>query len=62
MDYELPEHGFAGDSVHATQRHFVQCLRSGLPFESEAVDHLRCVEIIDAAYASAATGQAVRLS
>lgn len=62
VDYELPEHGFAGDSVHATQRHFVQCVRSGLPFESEAVDHLRCVEIIDAAYASAATGQAVTLS
>jgi hypothetical protein len=50
-DHHLREHGFAGDSVHATQRHFVQCLRSDLPFESEVVDHLRCVEIIDAAYA-----------
>ena len=59
--YELPEHGFAGDSVHATQRHFVQGLRSGLPFESEAVDHVRCVEIIEAAYTSAATGQAIAL-
>lgn len=62
VDYDLPEHGFAGDSVHATQRHFIRSLRSGLPFESEAVDHLRCVEIIDAAYVSAATGEAITVA
>jgi predicted dehydrogenase len=61
VEYDLPEHGFAGDSVHATQRHFIQSVRSGLPFESEAVDHLRCVEIIEAAYTSAATGRSVTL-
>ncbi len=62
VDYEVPEIGFAGDSVRATQQHFIQSLRSGLPFESEPLDHLRCVEIIEAAYDSAETGRAVTLT
>lgn len=61
VDYEVPDIGFAGDSVYATQRHFITSLRSGLPFDSEPEDHLRCVGIIEAAYASAASGNAIAL-
>lgn len=57
--YDLPETGFAGDSVLATQRHFIASLRSGMPFDSEPNDHLRCAEIIEAAYTSASTGRAI---
>lgn len=53
VDYEIPEQGFAGDCVYALQRHFVDALVSGLPFESEGDDFLRSVEVIEAAYQSA---------
>jgi predicted dehydrogenase len=62
IDYEVPDSGFAGDSVYATQRHFVSSLRSGLPFDTEPEDHLRCVEVIEAAYASADSGRAIALA
>ena len=61
VDLDVPETGFAGDSVLATQRHFIDSLRSGMPFETEASDHLRGLEIVEAMYASAERGEAVHL-
>ena len=61
VEYEVPDLGFAGDSVYATQRHFIGALRSSLPFETDGEDYLRSVEIIEAAYTSAETQAVVSL-
>ena len=48
--------GYRGDSVLGTQRHFVECLRSGAPFETPAADYLESFAAVEAAYRSAADG------
>ncbi|HUE96793.1 MAG TPA: Gfo/Idh/MocA family oxidoreductase [Longimicrobiaceae bacterium] len=59
--YEHPRQGFAGDSILGLQRHFVERLRSGAPFESEGSDYLRTLRVVEACYASAAEGRVVHL-
>jgi predicted dehydrogenase len=61
LDYEREDKNFAGDCVYALQRHFVQCLATGQPFESHGRDYLRTMAIVEAAYRSAASGQVVRV-
>jgi predicted dehydrogenase len=53
--------GYKGDSVHATQEHLLDCLRSGRPSESDGRDYLKTVQAVFACYRSAETGQAVTL-
>jgi predicted dehydrogenase len=60
FDYDRPARGFAGDSVYALQRHFVDCLLAGAPFESAPEDYLRSMRAAEAAYESHRTGQTVR--
>jgi predicted dehydrogenase len=45
--------GYRGDSVFATQRHFIDCLRSGAQFETSAEDYLETFSVVEAAYRSA---------
>ncbi|MCC6585367.1 MAG: Gfo/Idh/MocA family oxidoreductase [Bryobacterales bacterium] len=45
--------GYRGDSVRATQQHFVDCLRTGERFETAAADYLQTYRAVTAAYASA---------
>lgn len=59
-EYAHRDDGFAGDCVLATQRHFVDALRTGSPFETGGRDYLRTLAVVDAIYESAATGQPVR--
>jgi D-apiose dehydrogenase len=47
------------DSVPRTQQHFIDCLRNGSEFETSAADSLQTYALAEAAYRSAATGQAV---
>ena len=54
------DRGFAGDCVYALQRHFVERMSDGAPFESTGEDYLRTVRAMEACYASAAAGQVVR--
>lgn len=61
VEYERETRGFAGDCVHRLQRHFVDCMRSGAPFESSGDDYLKTIEVVEAAYESAATGEVIRL-
>ncbi|MGE0129433.1 MAG: Gfo/Idh/MocA family protein [Blastocatellales bacterium] len=61
-DYEVPTEGYRADSVHATQRHFISCLRTGERCESEGEDYLKTVAAVFACYESAETGQSVQLS
>ena len=53
--------GYRGDSVRATQQHFIECLRSGAEFESDASEYLKTVAVVEAGYRSAETEAAVRL-
>jgi predicted dehydrogenase len=46
--------GYRGDSVYATLLHFIGCLESGQPFESEAREYLeKTYAVVEAAYLSA---------
>jgi predicted dehydrogenase len=51
--------GRLGDSVHATQAHFISCLKDGSPFESSGRLYLRTFAAVQAAYRSAAEGRRV---
>jgi predicted dehydrogenase len=59
--YEIPTAGYKGDSVWATQRHLLTCLRSDEPSESEGRDYLKTVAAVFACYESAESGQVVTL-
>ena len=61
LHYARERKNFAGDCAYFLQRHFVDCLVSGQEFETNGVDYLKNVRIVDAAYESARTGNVVRL-
>ena len=52
--------GYKGDSCRATQQHFVDCLRSGEPFETAADEYLHTVAAVEAAYRSAAENRPIK--
>jgi D-apiose dehydrogenase len=54
--------GYKGDSVRATQQHFIDCLRSGAKFETGVREYFGSFAAVEAAYASAAEGRAIVLS
>ena len=60
--FPLATKGYKGDSVHATQSHLADCLRSGQRCESEGRDYLKTVQAVFACYRSAETGQVVSLN
>jgi predicted dehydrogenase len=51
--------GYRGESILDTQRHFIDCLCSGEPFETGARDYLNTVALVEAAYLSAQSNRAV---
>lgn len=59
LDYPHPREGFAGDCVHALQRHFVDRMLDGAPFESSGEDYLKSTALMEACYQSHASGQVV---
>jgi predicted dehydrogenase len=60
--YAAPTEGYRGDSVRATQQHFVSCLRTGGRCETEGDEYLKTVDTVFACYDSAKAGQAVSIS
>jgi predicted dehydrogenase len=54
IPYTRADRNFAGDCCHATQRHFVECLLGGQPFETSGDDYLRTLAVQEAVYQSAA--------
>ena len=54
--------GYRGDSVRATQSHFISCLRTGEPFESGGREYLPSFAAMEAAYRSAAERRMVEVS
>jgi predicted dehydrogenase len=61
VEYERARRGFAGDCVYRLQRHFVDCMLARAPFESTGEDYLKTIEIVEAAYESAARQEVVRV-
>jgi predicted dehydrogenase len=59
LDYPHTREGFAGDCVYAIQRHFVDRMIDGAPFESTGEDYLKSTALMEACYRSHATGQVV---
>ncbi|HIG31294.1 MAG TPA: Gfo/Idh/MocA family oxidoreductase [Planctomycetes bacterium] len=59
--YKHYPRGFAGDCVYTTQRHFIDRLQDGKPFETSGEDYLRTITVLDAAYRSAETHKTVEI-
>ena len=57
--YPFEKVNFSGDCVYATQKHFVQNLISGMPFETGIFDYLKNMLIQDAIYKSNEIGTPV---
>jgi predicted dehydrogenase len=53
--------GYRGDSVRATQRHFIDGLRFGAPFESGGREYLKTFRAVEAAYESVTERRAIAL-
>jgi D-apiose dehydrogenase len=53
--------GYKGNSVRATQQHFIDCLQSGKPFETGAKEYMQTFIAVEAAYQSAESGRRVSL-
>jgi len=51
----------AQDSVFHTQAHSLHCLKSGCVAETSGEDNLKTYALVEAAYASAASGQAISM-
>jgi predicted dehydrogenase len=53
--------GYRGDSVYATQAHFVDCLKTGRPCESSVGEYLeKTFAVVEAAYQSLGSGRRVQ--
>lgn len=61
VSVEFDKGTFAGDCVYSLQRHFVDCLISGAPFESNGNDYLRSIKAVEAAYRSNETQTIVHM-
>ena len=61
VHYQRENLNFAGDCVYQLQRHFTDRMLDGRSFESTGEDYLKTLAVVDAVYASAASGEAVRL-
>jgi len=59
--YEHSHRGFAGDSVFATLRHFLDRLQDGAPFETGGENYLNTLAVQEAVYASSAAGRPVAI-
>lgn len=54
--YHPSTNGFAGDCVFETQKHFVECLASGVEFETSGENYLKSISVQEAMYRSAESG------
>lgn len=60
-DYKFHAIEFAGDCVYATQRHFMDCLISGDPFEPNGEDYLKSLSVQESVYTSANKGKTLQM-
>jgi predicted dehydrogenase len=62
LHYSWQLKNFAGDCVYLTQRHFVDRLLDGQPFDLTGDDYLKTLAVVEAVYKSAACGQVVSVT
>lgn len=48
--YSIPDRGYKGDSVYATQVHLLNSLRENAPCESEGREYLKTVDLVERCY------------
>jgi hypothetical protein len=54
---------YRGDSVYGSQAHFIDCLKSGQPFETGAREYLeKTFAVVEAAYASLTSHSRVEIA
>lgn len=53
--------GYKGDSVRATQQHFIECLRTNQPFETNVESYLNSYAAVEAAYRSVTEKRLIQL-
>ncbi|HOX02719.1 MAG TPA: Gfo/Idh/MocA family oxidoreductase [Candidatus Paceibacterota bacterium] len=61
ITYERADRNFCGDCCYFTQRHFIDRLIDGQPFETSGEDYLKTLAVQEAVYRSAETRQPVEL-
>ena len=59
-DWADPQWALIQESVLNTQAHFIECLRKGAEFQTSGRDNFKTFALVEAAYASAASGQSER--
>lgn len=59
-EYRHERHGFGGDCVYFTQRHFTEQLQADANFETNLQDYLKTLTVQEAAYRSAEQGHPLR--
>lgn len=60
-EYTFQKINFAGDCVFNTQQHFVECILSGSPFETDITTYLRNIEVLEKVYESDEIGLPINL-
>ena len=60
-EYFHEDRGFAGDCCYRAERHFVDCMLSGMAFESNGESYLKTLQAVEACYESAQTGQVITM-
>ena len=59
--YHHEDRGFSGDCCYFTQRHFIDRMLDGKPFETNGPEYLRSLAVQEAVYASAESGRPQRV-
>jgi predicted dehydrogenase len=54
--------GYRGDSVRATQAHFMSCLKDGTAFESGSREYMRIFAAVEAAYRSVSERRSISVA
>ncbi len=61
IEYKHENKNFASDCVYATQRHFVHCIKNNLPFETDATEYLKNLQVQEAIYESSAQRKEINI-
>ncbi len=60
-DYKHEDHAFSGDCCYTTQRHFIDRMLDGKPFETNGPEYLKTLAVQEAVYESAARNALVKV-
>jgi len=62
IEYEHDRNAFAGGCVYNTQRHFIDCMKSGDSFEGTGEDYLKTLKLVEACYDSNEINQVISIA